>query len=55
MIYNFEFSDQSYPNMISSKVLKEIQDNQHNLINLKKRLKEKRDKILVVENDDTIR
>ncbi len=51
VIYNFEFSDQSYPNMISSKVLKEIQDNQHNLINLKKSLKEKRDKILVVEND----
>ena len=50
VIYNFEFSDQSYPNMISSKVLKEIQDNQHNLINLKKSLKEKRDKILVVEN-----
>ena len=51
VIYNFEFSDQYYPNMISSKVLKEIQDNQHNLINLKKSLKEKRDKILVVEND----
>ena len=51
VIYNFEFSDQSYPNMISSKVLKEIQDNQHNLINLKKSLKEKRDKILVVGND----
>jgi predicted nuclease of restriction endonuclease-like RecB superfamily len=51
VIYNFEFSDQSYPNMISSKVLKEIQDNQHNLINLKESLKEKRDKILVVEND----
>ena len=51
MIYIFEFSDQSYPNMISSKVLKEIQDNQHNLINLKKILKEKRDKILVVENN----
>ena len=51
MIYIFEFSDQSYPNMISSKVLKEIQDNQHTLINLKKSLKEKRDKILVVENN----
>ena len=51
VIYNFEFSDQSYPNLISSKVLKEIQDNQHNLIKLKKSLKEKRDKILVVENN----
>jgi|SRR6185312_12715417 len=51
VIYNFEFSDQSYPNLISSKVLKEIQDNQHNLIKLKKSLKEKRDKILVVEKD----
>ena len=51
VIYNFEFSDQSNPNMISSKVLKEIQDNQHNLINVKKALKEKRDQVLVVEND----
>ena len=51
VIYNFEFSDQSYPNLISSKVLKEIQDNQHNLIKLKKSLKEKRDKILVLEKD----
>ena len=50
VVYNFEFSDQSYPNMISSRILKEIQDNQHNLIHLKNRLKEKRDRILV-END----
>jgi hypothetical protein len=38
--------------MISPKILKEIQDNQHNLINLKKTLKQKRDKILVVENEN---
>jgi predicted nuclease of restriction endonuclease-like RecB superfamily len=53
VVYNFEFSDQSYPDMISSRILKEIQDNQHNLINLKRRLKEKRDRILV-ENDEVI-